>query len=147
MDRSSTIDDCRWVRFPKIENVKGNLTPVHGGVEIPFEIRRVYYLYDVPGGETRGGHAHRALEQMIVCVSGSFDVLLDDGVYQRAETLNRPDTGLYIPRMIWRELVNFSTGAICLSLASLPYDASEYLYDYDDFIREKCTDLMPATGF
>ncbi len=129
----TSLGDCRIIELPKTENVKGNLTAVHGSGEIPFDVKRVYYLYDVPGGETRGGHAHKDLRQLIVCVSGSFDVLLDDGAARRTFSLNRPWQGLYIPRMIWREIVNFSTGGICLSLASLSYDRDEYLYEYDEF--------------
>lgn len=144
MGADKRVEQCRLVDLPRFENVRGNLTPVHGGEEIPFDIARVYYLYDVPGGETRGGHAHRDLEQLIVCASGSFDVLIDDGERQRTYSLNRPWYGLYIPRMIWRELVNFSTGAICTSLASLPYNASEYIYDYEKFQRLKKWAPAPA---
>ncbi|MBN1301177.1 MAG: WxcM-like domain-containing protein [Melioribacteraceae bacterium] len=135
----NTINDTRIIKLPKIQNPKGNLTPVHNSEEIPFDIRRVYYLYDVPGGETRGGHAHKELEQFIVCPSGSFDVILDDGKERKTIKLNRSYEGLYVPQLIWREIVNFSTGGICLVLASLPYDENEYIRDYDNYIsfREK----------
>ena len=102
---------------------------------VPFEIRRVYYLYDVPGGETRGGHAHRNLEQFIIAANGSFDVILRDGYNQKKFFLNRSYYGLYVPRMVWRELENFSSGSICLVLASQPYDESDYYRDYPEFLR------------
>ena len=106
-----SVSDARLIDLRRIANPRGNLTPIEGGVDVPFDIKRVYYLYDVPGGESRGGHAHRDLEQFIVAASGSFEVVLDDGNDQRSWFLNRSYYGLYLPRMVWRELVNFSSGS------------------------------------
>jgi hypothetical protein len=131
-----TIYDCSVIELPRIHSLSGNLTPVYGGLHIPFDIARVYYLYDIPGGETRGGHAHRRLQQLIVAASGSFDVLLDDGVNRKVVNLNRPYFGLYLPHLIWRELLNFSSGGICLVLASEFYDESDYYRDYDEFVLD-----------
>jgi hypothetical protein len=131
----SKIDDCRIIDLPKITNRRGNLTPVEGGKDIPFDIARVYYLYDVPGGSIRGGHAHKELGQLLVSVMGAFDVILDDGYNRKTVRLDRAYFGLYIPRMIWRELENFSSGGICLVLASLPFDESDYYRDYDAFLN------------
>jgi dTDP-4-dehydrorhamnose 3,5-epimerase-like enzyme len=128
------IEQARIINLRKMSDAKGNLTPIEGGADIPFEIRRVYYTYDVPGGETRGGHAHVHLKQFIIAVSGSFDVVLDDGKGQARFFLNRPYFGLYVPLMVWRELVNFSSGSVCLVLASDHYDEADYIRDYDDFI-------------
>ena len=133
----TTVEDCRLIELPKVSRPEGNLTAVESGRIIPFEVARVYSLYDVPGGETRGGHAHRALQQLLVSVMGSFDVVLDDGQHKRTVTLNRAYYGLYIPRLIWRELINFSSGGICLVLASLPYDAAEYIRDYAEFLQQR----------
>jgi hypothetical protein len=108
---------------------------VEGGNHIPFEIERVYYLYDVPGGSVRGGHAHKQLQQLIVSVMGAFDVILDDGYKKKTVRLDRAYFGLYVPNMIWRELENFSSGGICLVLASLPYDESDYYRNYDEFLK------------
>ncbi len=130
----SRIDECRIIELPRITNRRGNLTPVEGGKDIPFEVARVYYLYDVPGGSTRGGHAHKQLGQVLVSVMGAFDVVLDDGYNRKTVRLDRAYSGLYIPRMIWRELENFSSGGICLVLASLPFDESDYYRDYDEFL-------------
>ena len=132
----STVYDCSVIQLPKIHSLSGNLTPIYENIHIPFEIARVYYLYDIPGGETRGGHAHRRLKQLIVAASGSFDVLLDDGINKRVVHLNRPYFGLYMPNMIWRELLNFSSGGICLVLASMPYSEDDYYRNYDDFSRD-----------
>ena len=132
----TSIDDCRVIELPRIHDARGNLTFVEGGRHVPFEIKRVYYLYDVPGGEARGGHGHRKLRQLIIAMSGSFDVVLDDGRRKRTVSLNRSYYGLFIPRMVWRELVNFSSGSVCTVLASEFYDASDYYRDYDEFRRE-----------
>jgi len=129
------LSDVRIIELPKIEDRRGNLTFIEGERHVPFAIARVYYLYDVPGGVERGGHAHRDLQQFIIAASGSFDVVLDDGENKKTFSLNRSHYGLYLPRMIWREIVNFSSGAVCLVLASLPYDESDYYRDYDAFIE------------
>jgi hypothetical protein len=131
-----TIYDCSVIELPRIHSLSGNITPVYGSLHIPFDIARVYYLYDIPGGETRGGHAHRKLQQLIVAASGSFDVLLDDGTNRKVVNLNRPYFGLYLPRLIWRELLNFSSGGICLVLASEFFDESDYYRDYEEFVRD-----------
>ena len=136
-----SVYECSIIELPRIENPAGNITPVHSGVNIPFEIARVYYLYDIPGGVTRGGHAHKTLKQLIIAASGSFDVLLDDGINKKTVTLNRPYYGLYMPQMIWRELQNFSSGGICLVLASMRYDEADYIRDYVAFERQKRFDL------
>jgi dTDP-4-dehydrorhamnose 3,5-epimerase-like enzyme len=129
------LDEVRILELPRIADPRGNLTFVEGDSHVPFAIARVYYLYDVPGGESRGGHAHRQLEQLIVAMSGSFDVRLDDGHAQRTVSLNRSYYGLYLPRMVWRELDNFSSGSVCTVLASRPYEPEDYIYDYDEFVR------------
>lgn len=130
------IDECKILELPKISDPRGNLTFVEGGTHVPFEIRRVYYLYDVPGGSERGGHAHKALSQLIVAMSGSFDVTLNDG---RSETrrfhLNRSYFGLFVCPMIWRELDNFSSGSVCMVLASNIYDERDYYRDFNDFLQ------------
>src|SRR5918999_41652 len=129
-----SIEKCRLVDFPKIGNPNGNLTFIESGRHIPFEIKRVYYLYDVPGGAERGGHSHNALHQLIIAMSGSFDVLLDDGYQRKSYHMNRSYYGLYLSPMVWREINNFSSGAVCLALVSAPYDESDYIRDYDTFI-------------
>jgi dTDP-4-dehydrorhamnose 3,5-epimerase-like enzyme len=126
---------CRIMGFPRVQDPRGNLTFVEGGNHIDFDIRRVYYLYDVQGGAERGGHAHRELKQVIVAMSGSFDVVLDDGHVSQRFHLNRSYMGLYVPSMVWRELDNFSSGAVCLVLASDVYDEADYYRDYDEFRR------------
>lgn len=135
-----SVHDCRIINLPKIGDPRGNLTFVEGGHHIPFQIARFYYLYDVPGGETRGGHAHKELEQFVIAMSGSFDVVVDDGTAKRTFTLNRSYYGLYMPRLVWRELENFSSGAVCAVLASARYIESDYLREYQvflDFMRSK----------
>src|SRR5437763_8855451 len=129
-----SIEKCRLVDVPKISNPSGNLTFIEGGRHIPFAIQRVYYLYDVPGGAERGGHAHKELHQLIIAMSGSFDVLLDDGHSKKRFHLNRSYYGLYVCPMIWRELDNFSSGSVCLVLASNHYSADDYIRDYQSFV-------------
>ncbi len=134
----TTVADCRLLDLPRIVRPgRGSITPVEGGKDVPFDIARVYYLYDVPGGESRGGHAHRELEQVIVAALGSFEVEVDDGLRKKNYTLNRSYHGFFLPRLIWRELKNFSSGAICLVMASQPYREEDYLRDYADFIRHR----------
>lgn len=128
-----SINECNIIQLPQIKNRAGNITPVHSDNEIPFGIKRIYYLYDVPGGAERGGHAHRNLKQLIVAASGSFDVVLDDGRSKKIICLSQPYYGLIIYPGIWRELVNFSSGSICLVLASEYYDESDYIRNYDEF--------------
>ncbi len=128
------IDLCKIIELPKITDVRGNLTFVEGGNQIPFDIQRVYYLYDVPGGAHRGGHAHKDLHQLIIAMSGSFDVLLDDGINKKRVHMNRSYTGLYVCPMIWRELENFSSGSVSMVLASSKYDEDDYYRDYESFI-------------
>jgi hypothetical protein len=128
-----SVDDCRLVELPVVHNPQGNLTFIEGQEHVPFDIARVYYLYDVPGGATRGGHAHKQLQQLLIAMSGSFEVLLDDGEKRRTVRLNRSYVGLYMPTMIWRELVDFSSGSVCMVLASAPYEEADYIRDYDDF--------------
>jgi WxcM-like, C-terminal len=129
----SNIDECRLIELPRIERPQGNITPVEEGVTVPFAIARVYYLYDVVGGSERGGHAHLELEQLLVAAMGAFTVVIDDGARRREIELNRGYRALYIPRLIWRELVNFSSGAVCVVLASHEYSEKDYIRDYDEF--------------
>lgn len=130
-----TIDTCKLISFPKISDPRGNLTFIEGGSHIPFDIKRVYYLYDVPGGSERGGHAHRGLHQVIIAMSGSFDVILDDGGAKKRIHLNRSYDGLYVCPMMWRELDNFSSGSVCMVLASNYYDEADYFRDYQQFLK------------
>jgi len=129
------INACKLIELPKITDHRGNLTFVEGGHHIPFDIARVYYLYDIPGGSERGGHAHKELHQLIVAMSGSFDVLLDDGDEKRRFHLNRSYNGLYVCPMIWRELDNFSSASTCMVLASNFYDESDYFRNYNEFLK------------
>ncbi len=130
-----SIEDCRIVDLPIIHDPRGNLTFIEGGQHIPFDIRRVYYLYDVPGGSERGGHAHKELHQLIIAMSGSFDVVLDDGNNKKRVHLNRSYHGLYVCPMIWRALDNFSSGSVCMVLASIKYDEADYYRDYEQFMQ------------
>ncbi len=130
-----SLQDCKIINLPKIHNRKGNLTFVEAGKHIPFQIKRVYYLYDVPGGAWRGGHAHKNLHQFMVAMSGSFDVVLKDGKEEKRYHLNRSYMGLYIGPMIWRELDNFSSGSVCMVIASEHYKESDYIRSYQSFKR------------
>ncbi len=130
-----TIHDCRLVDLPKISDPRGNLTFLEGGKHLPFKIERLFYLYDVPGGEMRAGHALKSCEQFLIAMSGSFDVVLDDGNAKQRIQLNRSYQGLYVPPLIWRELDNFSSGSVCAVLASECYNESGYYRHYEDFLR------------
>lgn len=131
-----SVFDCSIVELDKHHSDrKGNLTVVENGETLPFDVKRVYYLYDVPGGESRGSHAHKILEQLIVAASGSFTVTLDDGKSKRAFFLNRPYQGLYVKPGLWRDLEDFSSGAVCMVLASEIYNADDYIRDYNEFLK------------
>ena len=130
-----TVYDCSVLELPKITNRAGNITPVHGSVNVPFDVKRVFYTYDIPGGEARGAHAHKECHQFLVAASGSFEVVLDDGINKRTVLLNRPFYGLHIPPGIWAAEQGFSSGAICLVLASHVYDDDDYIRDYQEFIK------------
>ncbi len=130
-----TIDECKIINLPKINDPRGNLTFIENEKHIPFQIKRVYYLYDVPGGESRAGHTHKNLHQFLIAASGSFDVIVYDGKENKRFHLNRSYYGLYVPSLIWREIDNFSSGSVCLALASQLYDEDDYLRDYDSFIK------------
>ena len=135
------LDLCRISDLPKIQDIRGNLTFVEGGRHVPFDIQRIYYLYDVPGGAERGSHAHKALHQFIISVSGSFDVVLDDGITRKTFHLNRPYQALYVCPMIWRDLENFSSGSVCLVLASNTYEEDDYFRDYDAYLAARRASL------
>ena len=128
-----TVKDCLLINFPKIADVRGNLSVIEENKQVPFLIKRVFYLYDVPSGATRGGHAHKKMQELLIALSGSFDVVLDDGVARKSFFLNRPHYGIYIPPGIWRELENFSSNSIALTIASTLFDEEDYIYDYDLF--------------
>ena len=132
-----SVFDCKIIHLPKISDARGNLTFVESDTHIPFEIKRVYYLYDVPAGEVRGGHAHYDLEQYIIAASGSFEVILDDGVNSKRVFLNRPNLALHIVPGLWRELDNFSSGSICMVLASNIFEVKDYIRDYNEFLKFK----------
>lgn len=128
------VDGCDLIELPRIHDDRGNLTFVESERHVPFDVQRVYYLYDVPGGESRAGHAHRDLQQLVIAVNGSFDVLVDDGETRRVVQLNRGHQGLLMKNTVWREIHNFSSGAVCLVLASMPYTESDYIRDYAEFL-------------
>ena len=132
-EKCNILDKCKIINFPKVTDYRGNLSFIEENRQIPFEIKRVYYLYDVPSGASRGGHAHKELQQIVIALSGSFDVILDDGYRRRSFFLNRPHYGLYISPRIWRELENFSSNSVALSLVSQVYDESDYIRDYETF--------------
>ena len=129
-----TLADCKIIQLPVIHDPRGNLTFIESEKHIPFEIKRVYYLYDVPGGATRAGHGHKLLQQLMIAMSGSFDVELDDGTEKKKYHLNRSSYGLYIPQMIWRDIDNFSSGSVCMVLASEHFQESDYYRDYAEFV-------------
>jgi len=133
MFKAPQISKCKLLYLPKVEDVRGNLTFIEEKEHVPFPIKRVYYLYDVPGGESRGGHAHITLEQFIIAANGSFDVILDDGHNKERYHLNRSYYGLYVPNLIWRELDNFSSGSVCLVLASENFNEEDYIRNHDEF--------------
>lgn len=134
-----SIHDCRLIDLPKIHDPRGNLTFIESGEHVPFEIERAFWIYDVPGGTARGGHAYRTGQEFIVALSGSFDVMLDDGSHRVRYTLNRSYHALVVPNLIWREMINFSTNAVALVLASIPYDPDDYVRDYKDFLQIRAT--------
>jgi len=131
------VSDCVIIEFPKVPDPRGSLTFIEGARHVPFDIQRIFYLYDVPTAESRGAHAHRTLEQVLICLAGSIDAVLDDGSEQRTVHLNRPWLGLYIPPMIWAAESNFDPGSVCLVLASACYDESDYHRDYEAFLAAK----------
>ena len=133
--KKTTVYDCSMVEMDKHHHETGNITVIENGKTIPFDVKRVYYLYDIPGGESRGAHAHKELKQLIIAASGSFEVTLDDGNVKRTFHLNRPYQGLYIVPGIWRTLDDFSSGSVCLVLASNGYDEGDYIRDYDKFLE------------
>ncbi len=135
--KNSTVYDCTIIELDKCHRVKGNITVVENNITVPFAVRRTYYLYDIPGGESRGAHAHKELQQLIIAASGSFNVTLDDGNIKRTFMLNRPYQGLLIVPGIWRTLDDFSSGSVCLVLASHPYEKEDYIRDYNEFLKYK----------
>ena len=141
---AASITDCRLVDLPKVSDPRGNLTVIEGGRHVPFPIRRVFYLYDVPGGESRAGHANKTLEQLIVAVSGSFDVEVFDGHRSERFSLRRSYVGLYVPAMIWRDIDNFSSGSVCLVLASDLYDPADYYRDRSEYMQAVGGDDTPT---
>jgi len=128
------MDQCKLIDLPKHHDPRGNLSVIEGGIHVPFDIKRVYYLYDVPGGSSRAGHGHIELQQFFIAMSGSFDVIVDDGYERKKFHLNRSYYGLYVPGMMWREVENFSSGGVCLVLASTLYAPKDYYHDYDEFV-------------
>lgn len=135
--KQTCINDCVVINLKKIGDPRGNLTPIENMDDIPFDIKRVYYLYDVPGGESRGAHAHKELQQLIIAANGSFQVTLDDGMDKKTILLNRPYQGLLIAPGIWRDLTDFSSGAVCLVLASEKYKEDDYIRDYKEYVKYK----------
>ncbi len=135
--KKTTVYDCSVIELPKIHNRAGNITPIHANDNIPFAIERVFYLYDIPGGEDRGAHAHKACHQFLVAASGAFEVVLDDGKTKRTISLNRPNYGLHIPPGIWAAEQGFSSGSICLVLASHKYNENDYIRDYNSFLEKE----------
>jgi hypothetical protein len=139
-----TMTEPHLIEFRRILDHRGALTPIEAEKDLPFAIRRVYFIYDVSNGAVRAGHSHRELQQVLIAISGSFNVHLDDGTTRQTFLLNRPNIGLYVPRMMWRDIDDFSGGAVCLSLASQHYDEADYYRDYDSFLRAKGIDQRSA---
>jgi len=135
MINQNSVFNCELIWLPKVGDRNGHITAINSNLELPFALKRVFYLYDIPGGESRGAHAHKKCHQFLVAASGAFEVLLDDGKIKRQVMLNRPDLGLHIPPGIWASELNFSSGSICLVLASHPYDESDYIREYDEFLK------------
>jgi hypothetical protein len=131
----AAVYDCSLFLLPRIKNRAGNITPVHNNIEIPFSVKRVFYLYDIPGGESRGAHSHKQCHQFLIAASGSFEVMLDDGKTKKIIHLNKPYVGLHIPPGIWASEINFSSGSICLVLASHSYNAADYIRDYEEYLN------------
>jgi len=140
--RTPTIYDCSVIELPKISNRQGNITPIHEYKNIPFKIERVFYLYDIPGGEDRGAHAHKECHQFLIAAGGSFEIVLDDGLNKRTVTLNRPYFGLHIPPGIWAAEQGFSSGSVCLVLTSHKYSESDYIRSYEEFLEYKKLDEL-----
>ena len=137
MENNTTVFDCDLLYLPRIANPAGNITVVENNIQLPFPVKRIFYLYDIPGGESRGAHSHKQCHQFLIAASGSYEVSLDDGKVQRVVQLNRPYVGLHIPPGIWASEINFSSGSICLVLASEKYNEEDYIREYQDFIRFK----------
>lgn len=137
MSKQTTIADCKIIDLRKIQDPRGNLTPIESNLDVPFEIKRIFYLYDVPGGESRGAHAHIKDNQFLIAASGAFEVFVDDGVSQKVFSLNRPYYGLLVPPGIWAAEQEFSSGSVCLVLTDAAYEASDYIRDYDEFLKYK----------
>lgn len=137
MSKKTTIDDCKLIDLRKIHDPRGNLTPIEGGIDVPFNIKRIFYLYDVPGGESRGAHAHKEEVEFLIAASGAFEVAVDDGVNKKIYPLNRPYYGLLVPAGIWAAEQEFSSGSVCLVLSNREYDAKDYIRDYDEFLKYK----------
>ncbi|TWR25171.1 WxcM-like domain-containing protein [Mucilaginibacter pallidiroseus] len=135
--KGTTVFDCNVIQLPRIQNRAGNITPVENGLNIPFDVKRIYYLYDIPSDASRASHGHKELQQVIIAASGSFEVSLSDGINKKIIQLNRPYVGIHIQPGIWRDITNFSSGAICLVLASLPYNEADYLREYQNFLSFK----------
>lgn len=135
--KDNSVYDCTIVELPQVHNEAGNITAIENNKNIPFDIKRIYYLYDIPGGEDRGAHGHKKLQQFIIAASGSFDVTIDDGINKRTFNLNHPNRALHLVSGMWRELSNFSSGAICLVLASEKYEDDDYIREYKNFLEFK----------
>jgi len=135
MSRTPSVFECNIIHLSKIGDRNGHITPINSNIDLPFPIKRIFYLYDIPGGESRGAHAHKECHQFLIATSGSYEVLLDDGKTKRQVLLNRPDIGLHIPPGIWASEINFSAGSICLVLASQEYTENDYIRSYEDYMN------------